>query len=136
MMDIAQSQFLALVAGAVLASSLLGVGAYENARSEDLAVVGALDALALRVGLSGCGPTRPNSTLDLAPTWQALPAAGVSLALYPDHVRATREGLPALSSVGFPPLVLAQPLELPRGAGLWLRYVALEHACAAGVVQA
>lgn len=136
MMDIAQSQLLTIVAGAVLASSLVGVGAYENARAEDLTVVGALDALALRIGSSGCSASRPNSTVELSSTWQALPAAVVSLTLYPGHVRATRDGLPALSSVEFPPLILGAPMELPRGAVLWLRYVSLEHACAVSAVQA
>lgn len=136
MIDIAQSQLLAIVAGAVLASSLLGVGAYQHSKSEDLGVVGALDALALRIGSSGCSASRPTATVELSSTWEALPPAVVSLTLFPDHVRAARDGRPALSSAEFPRLILDAPLELPRGAVLWLHYLPLDHACAVSAAPA
>ena len=131
MTDAVQAHLVGLVAGAVVAASLLGVAGFEDAQARALALQGALDSLGWRIAHSGCSAARPLATLDLDAMWKALPPEVVSVRLYPNHVRAQRQGAQATASIDFPALSVPVPLELRGAAVLRLAYDPVLDACTA-----
>ncbi len=134
MIDFAESHLVTLVAGAVVASSLLAFASFEGEQADIFAVQGAIDGLALEIASAACSPQRPAATVRLEAFRSSLPEAIVEVTLLPDRVRAVGEDGAALSSVQFPVLRLVSPLPLMQGRGLSFEYDFLDEFCVVRVL--
>lgn len=131
MIDFAQSNLVTLIAGAVIASALLGMSAWEGALREDQRVQSAVDALAFEIAAAECSAAHPVARIPLAGYLDAVRDDVSAVVLYPDHLRALRPGGGAVRSVDFPAIPLAAPLDLRDARVLELAFDPLAGRCLA-----
>jgi len=136
MIDFPQSNLVALIAAALIAATMLGVGASESDKRETLELQRGLDALAFAIASAECSPAHPETRVPIDAALGNLQGSIASLVLLPTHLRALRPDAGALTSVEFPPLYLEHPLELSKARALDLTYDSVEERCAASPVAA
>lgn len=129
MIEEVQSHLVTAVAGALIASALLGAASFERALGADLALQGAIDNAASAVARAGCSPAHPFAHLDLHSLLGRGQGRAVSILLFEDHLRASVAGRGALVSLHFPALPVPSPLELLGFSALELRFDPVDERC-------
>src|SRR3989304_4271906 len=126
-----QSHLVTAIAGAVIASALLGAASFERAMGEALALQRVLDDAAAVLSKVGCSAAHPFVRLDLGALLEGAQGRALSVLLLGDHLRALRPGGGAALSLRFPAIAQAEPLELLGFAALELRFDPVEERCGA-----
>ena len=129
MIEVAQSNLITLIAGAVLTSALLAFASYEGALSNDEAIAAALDGLAVDIAGASCSALHPSARVALGDSLAALPGAVHNVTLLPNHIRATEDDGTAHTSIEFPALPLQAPLPLLAKSSLIFSWDPLMERC-------
>ncbi len=129
MIEVAHSNLVTLVAGAVLTSALLAFASFEHALFADETVVAALDRLAVEIAGAACSPLHPTASVALGDALSILPTSVLAVTLYPNHVRAVEDGGTAHASIEFPALPLQAPLPLLAKSSIHFSWDPLLERC-------